>query len=170
MDGGIWHNNPIAIAERERKLIWSNLADLYPDVVLSIGTATSLLSHGNESPSSSALPLGVIPDIKHKIKIAKNHLASVHDCEKTWNDFLANVDANHLSRFVRLNPQLNMQIPKLDDVDSLRTLRQAVHDRMTQHLKIKQVANRLISSCFYFESTATPSDYPAPSIFSGNLD
>ena len=38
-DGGLYHNNPIYIADRERKLIWPLQQDEEPDVIVSIGTA-----------------------------------------------------------------------------------------------------------------------------------
>ncbi|KAF2420198.1 hypothetical protein EJ08DRAFT_690440 [Tothia fuscella] len=41
IDGAVFHNNPIELAERERKLIWPELQDSYPDIVVSLGTATS---------------------------------------------------------------------------------------------------------------------------------
>lgn len=167
MDGGIRHNNPIAIAERERKLIWSNSADWSPDVVLSIGTGSSLKPRRNNSQSSSALPRGVITDFKYKMKIAKDHIGSSLDCEQTWGDFIGRVDKDHCSRFIRINPELDMNVPKLDDVKNLRMLRDTVHMQMSQNDKIEQMANRLISLCFYFESTGPPSDYSQGSILPG---
>ncbi len=37
-DGGLYHNNPIEIADIERKLIWPEMEHQYPDIVLSLGT------------------------------------------------------------------------------------------------------------------------------------
>jgi hypothetical protein len=37
-DGGVYNNNPTNIAEHERKLVWPDLAEQEPDVVVSIET------------------------------------------------------------------------------------------------------------------------------------
>jgi predicted acylesterase/phospholipase RssA len=38
LDGALYYNNPVEVSDRERKLIWSDVADRHPDVVISIGT------------------------------------------------------------------------------------------------------------------------------------
>lgn len=34
----MYHNNPIQIADKERKLIWPSLKNKYPDITLYVGT------------------------------------------------------------------------------------------------------------------------------------
>ena len=41
MDGGLYYNNPVNVANRERKLLWPDVADCRPDLLLSIGTGTN---------------------------------------------------------------------------------------------------------------------------------
>ncbi|KAF2230441.1 hypothetical protein EV356DRAFT_536374 [Viridothelium virens] len=169
LDGAICHNNPIAVAEKERRLIWSNLVELSPDLVLSIGTGISRQPRNIDNQSTSAPPLGVYTNLKAKIKIVKNHIASSLDCERTWNDFQCRLGNSRLSRYMRLNPKLSMEIPKLDDVQSVLELRRVVRDKMSQDSRIEEIANRLISSCFYFELTEPQSDHSAGCIFSGRI-
>lgn len=38
LDGAIYYNNPVRVANHERKLLWPDVADHYPDILLSIGT------------------------------------------------------------------------------------------------------------------------------------
>jgi patatin-like phospholipase/acyl hydrolase len=38
LDGAIYHNNPVRLAHRERKLLWPDIANRDPDIFLSIGT------------------------------------------------------------------------------------------------------------------------------------
>lgn len=38
VDGGLYWNSPAIVAERERKLLWPDEADMEPDILLSIGT------------------------------------------------------------------------------------------------------------------------------------
>jgi hypothetical protein len=42
MDGALYHNNPVKVANHERKAIWPDVAENHPDVVLSIGTGQNL--------------------------------------------------------------------------------------------------------------------------------
>lgn len=42
MDGALYYNNPIKIADHERKLLWPDVADSHPDIMLSIGTGQNL--------------------------------------------------------------------------------------------------------------------------------
>ncbi len=42
MDGALYYNNPIKIANNERKLLWSDVAESHPDIMLSIGTGQNL--------------------------------------------------------------------------------------------------------------------------------
>ncbi|KAI9712097.1 MAG: hypothetical protein M1820_001806 [Bogoriella megaspora] len=145
LDGGIWHNNPITIAEAERKMIWSNMSEMSPDIVLSIGTATSpQLRKTAKEKVPVVPPVGVISHGKQLLKIAKDHVASSLNCEKTWDDFLGHVPKSmDWSRFIRINPELNMNIPALDEVQSLETLRAAVVARMTEHMDIVKVASKI---------------------------
>lgn len=38
LDGALYHNNPVRLVHRERKLLWPDVADKHPDILLSIGT------------------------------------------------------------------------------------------------------------------------------------
>jgi patatin-like phospholipase/acyl hydrolase len=39
LDGALYHNNPVLLVHRERKLLWPDVADREPDILLSIGTS-----------------------------------------------------------------------------------------------------------------------------------
>lgn len=38
LDGALYNNNPVNVAQRERKLLWPDVNDQHPDVLLSVGT------------------------------------------------------------------------------------------------------------------------------------
>ena len=38
LDGAIYYNNPVKVADNERKFLWPDVADASPDILLSIGT------------------------------------------------------------------------------------------------------------------------------------
>lgn len=39
LDGALYHNNPVRLAHRERKLLWPDVANRHPDILLSLGTS-----------------------------------------------------------------------------------------------------------------------------------
>ncbi|KAK4629215.1 Calcium-independent phospholipase A2-gamma [Fulvia fulva] len=84
LDGGIYHNNPINIADQERKLIWPSHQDVEPDVVVSIGTAyckydkkRTVLDKWRKKRR------GVISHGTYLKNIAADHVHSSLDSEKT---------------------------------------------------------------------------------------
>lgn len=42
IDGALYHNNPVQVANRERKLLWPDVANKHPDLLLSVGTGQNL--------------------------------------------------------------------------------------------------------------------------------
>lgn len=153
-DGALYHNNPIQIADKERKLIWPNMEDEHPDIVVSIGTAFGPKS----TPAiERTMPLrGVFSHGKALYKIAKNHVASSLDSEMTWENYMNVLQPLPIyrSRYVRLNPKLSEDPPALDEVSRMKYIRDLTRDKFSDDDRIREVALRLIASSFYFESSA----------------
>jgi hypothetical protein len=51
--GALYHNNPIKVAHRERKLIWPDVAKKHPDLFLSLGTSQKSSDLGRKLSSST---------------------------------------------------------------------------------------------------------------------
>ena len=158
-DGGIYHNNPINVADKERKLIWPDWKDAHPDIVLSVGTGYCLEAR-NERNTKEKLPgsrPGVFTYAKDLLKIAMDHIGSSLDTERTWQDFLNTKVLLDLDcdKFVRFNPKLEREV-RLDDVASMNELRMITREQLTNDKRIMEVAHRLIASSFYFEKTGAP--------------
>lgn len=113
LDGALYHNNPVDVANDERKLLWPEDASLHPDVLLSIGTG----HHGEASkPLESTTPKrhkfrrarlskdpddfpnpedrvkgpkswSVIPRLETWIRGMHNRFDNVLDAEETWHRF-----------------------------------------------------------------------------------
>lgn len=49
LDGALYHNNPVNVANRERKYLWPDVANARPDLLLSIGTGRSSSTIGNNA-------------------------------------------------------------------------------------------------------------------------
>ena len=158
VDGAIYHNNPINVAEQERKLLWPELEDSYPDVVLSLGTAFNAQLHRAESEKvTSASKRGVISHGVVLINLLKNHMATSLECEKIWDTFLVHLPkAVQFSRFVRINPQLTGEVPEMDDVKELQSLQMKVRNFLRYNEQVRKVSLQLVATTFYFQSTLPP--------------
>lgn len=154
-DGGVYHNNPINIAERERKLIWPDLADQEPDILVSIGT----MFCGKPEPKRMAKwvssPKGIVAHFRFLAKMASDHLHTSLDSQRTWEDFVSvrRPSDKNTSRYIRLNHELDEQPPKMDEVDQMQYLEEVARYRFGGDQSIKMLARRLVATSFYFEVT-----------------
>lgn len=155
VDGAIYHNNPIEIANKERKFIWPNMKDDYPDIVVSVGTT---IRSNSRHPSQLTSPPrnGVLSHWKSLYKMAAERIASGLDPKKAWDNSMSVLQPFPIDRqrYVRLNPQLSDELPRLDEVDRVIPLQELVRERWRDDRKILQVAVQLIASSFYFETSA----------------
>ncbi|KAI9861482.1 MAG: hypothetical protein M1824_002374 [Vezdaea acicularis] len=156
-DGGLYHNNPVVIADSERKLIWPEIACRHPDVFLSIGTGYNSVGAQEPSPERPSAKSGWISYAKIQYKIAIDHIANSLDSERAWIDFLRilNPSPEDRGRFIRLNIGLNGDPPRLDDLAQMKSLQYKVRSQFRHNKIIKHVAHRLIASCFFFERSDT---------------
>ena len=154
-DGAIYHNNPIQIADKERKLIWPELENNSPDIIVSVGTSYNPTARSSAENTLSPLSprLGVFSHGKSLMKIAMDHIASGLDSEKTWSSYMnvLHPPSNQRARYVRINPQLKENPPRLDEVERLPYIQDVVREISSTDVSIQNVALRLIASSFYFE-------------------
>lgn len=139
-DGGIYHNNPIMIADQERKLLGPQLADEHPDIVMSIGTSYNPDSARRiDMGRTSTLNLGALNQVKSLLGILMDHLALTLDSEKTWDSFMEILSppSSLRHRYMRLNPKLPEDPPALDQVDKLSHLQGIARTVMMEDGKIK---------------------------------
>ena len=157
MDGAIYHNNPIQIADKERKLIWPKLENESPDIIVSVGTSYNPAARSSAEKGMSPLSprLGVFSHGKSLMKISIDHVASPLESEKTWRSYIdvLNPPPSQKGRYVRINPQLKENPPRLDEVDRLPYIQEAVREILSTDVSIHNVALRLIASSFYFEKS-----------------
>lgn len=165
VDGAIYHNNPIQIADQERKLIWPNLKNEYPDIVLSIGTTFNPNSRSSGEKASGSR-LGVWSHGKSLYKMAIDRIASTLDSEKTWETYMSILQPPlvYRSRYVRLNPKLDEEPPRLDEVHRMEDIKGIVRKKWLESQEIRKVAHQLVASSFYFEKHA-PMESTADQIF-----
>jgi len=167
-DGGIKFNNPVALANEERKLIWPESRTQDPDILLSIGTAFDSSAARQPLEPGPQAKLGLKGFAMKMFKIAIDTLQDVLDCERSWVTFLESVgiqndDAERRRKYWRLNPDLNqirtetnsiglaVTLPKLDEVDEMDVLVSHTLCIFRGSPKLRDVKATLVSSLFYFE-------------------
>jgi hypothetical protein len=173
-DGGIKFNNPVEIADWERKTIWPELKDSDPDILLSIGTGyqetAEVAAAARPSPQkkkSSSAFLGrskTFEYAKNLAKIAADTLQESMNSEKMWHKFYHSVtrdgDKDRQKKYRRLNPCF-ADVPDLDMVDRINELEAETRARYFDSPEVASVASTLIASLFYIEEEPLV-DYPKP--------
>ena len=85
--------------------------------------------------------------------MAKNHIATSIECERIWSSFTANLPKHvKLSRFVRLDPELGVDVPQLDEVAHMERLRRSARQQLQQDVRVKTLAVQLVAALFYWET------------------
>jgi hypothetical protein len=183
------HNNPVALANSERKRIWkSSSGNVRTDIILSIGTGVQYLSpqtNGNvlrDIPIKKKKAVKLLPGSwKQKLITSYDVVMSTLSCEDAWTKFVNSTNGDfNPSILHRLNVQLESKPAKLDQVAKIRLLQDQVRSYFNekQSLKskkpylfhksyssgrghVKAVAQRLTASLFYFEEEKLGSELPA---------
>ena len=112
LDGAIFHNNPVEVANEERKLLWPEDAGMHPDVLFSIGTG----HHGEtagpfasaaqgsvrrrarlrkdfddfpkpEDRTKASKSLTIIPRLGSMLSGMRNRLDNIMSAEECWHRF-----------------------------------------------------------------------------------
>lgn len=187
MDGALFHNNPVRVADLERRLIWPDSKSSPPDILLSIGTSCNSTTRREAQKSlykTSGLGEGAEEkgfQKAHKstqmgkfYKIMKNRVENILDTEICWLEFMSDANArgheDAKNRYWRINPDLAVNPPALDDVKEFGSLKRRVHEFMRRTGFQKQtgeIARRLVASSFYLEVLRTLPD-DSGIIFYGN--
>lgn len=153
-DGALYHNNPVFIADSERKLLWPELADSPPDILISLGTGhnPSIIFEDPDVPQAPANPpkRGFISHIKTFKRIAQDHVKASLNFERTCKSWLRTIQNQHdkEERYIRLNISCSKDVPELDDIQSMPKLREYVREQFALNRLIDDVAHRLVASSF----------------------
>lgn len=166
LDGAVFHNNPVRIANYESKLIWPDSEELHPDILLSIGTGhdgsdtegyidmnrsdrrrfqirTMFNKEGTRlRKKSSNAALKAFPEVNGLLNIFKKRVESILDPELIWREFLQDVVGTSSpiqgQRYCRVNPKISFPTPKMDSKNQIHPLYEDVRQRLhTQGLRAK---------------------------------
>ena len=162
LDGGLYHNNPIKIADAESKAIWPESKHKQPDIVLSIGTGVEKSEMATDDPTSGAeewalpenseLPKDLDEGsfLKLLAAIGMNYISNSLACERMWHEWLETKapDTKNERRYRRLTVEFDDPI-EMDDPKKMPDCRLAV-EKMIEDSDILCIADQLIASCFFF--------------------
>ena len=131
------------------------MAQLPPDILLSIGSGFCRKLTSVKRPSTTTPRTGIGSNLKAFFRIAVDHIESSLDSEKAWRDYLEVLSPGPEQRwrYTRLNVELKEAPPRLDDVGSMEDLQQETMRQWKWDNRITDVAQHLIATCFYFEKT-----------------
>ncbi|KAM0796183.1 acyl transferase/acyl hydrolase/lysophospholipase [Usnea florida] len=160
VDGALYHNNPIFIAEQELNYIWPRPK---ADVMVSIGTGMDgRLEIGRDSRKEKERksetahsapwwnPWQKSP-MYDLAQIAVEHVKNSLDSQNTWETYLRSKKGESEKSYVRLNTIID-DLPELDAVskiDDLRTKSEKYWTKPEQRQLLRSLANHLLATCFY---------------------
>lgn len=185
LDGALYHNNPVRVADLERRLIWPDTNNSPPDILLSIGTSCDNTIRNEaqqnfnlhkqrtftmppesrdtvEGSRHRVLRREKVPQPRKFINILVNRVGNILDTELTWLTFMSEAirgDQDDKSRYHRINPNIGEEPPKLDETKKLPHLRHRMTHVMKNaafHNQIGEIARRLVASSFYVEVPSKP--------------
>jgi hypothetical protein len=153
LDGGFYNNCPAKIALSERQLLWGDVGDAHPDILLSLGTGHKLVDTDPAREVGNAATKQHRSIISRTWGMAGNLLEDQLECDKAWDDVvrqatgLCGKDRELVSRYVRLNVDIPRQVPRLDEVKRVEELEALVYAKEPN--EAREVAHRLIASSFF---------------------
>jgi hypothetical protein len=159
IDGAVFHNNPVRIANYESKLIWPDVDQCHPDILLSIGTGHNGADtegfvdvsqtdrrryHNREvlkkrppedrNPQRSYPALWAFPEVNSWVNVLFKRVDNLLDSEAIWRSFRSDVVGSssyiQAARYTRLNPQVKFRTPKMDDKSQIDRLDDDVTSRL----------------------------------------
>ncbi|KAJ4183356.1 hypothetical protein NW755_009847 [Fusarium falciforme] len=166
LDGGLWHNNPIRIADSEARAIWPNDKHAHPDMILSIGTGY----HKSELNASNGTQVFLDQVINESVPEAtgspKSRSFIYNIAETGVSQFMRSLNSERIwhewlqtrapgdgfeSRYRRLNVEFD-QIISMDDASdkAIKACRDSVNG--IPESTFESVADQLIASCFFFRA------------------
>ncbi|KAI5790575.1 hypothetical protein DFH27DRAFT_486168 [Peziza echinospora] len=160
-DGGLRFNNPVAVADHERELLWPSHLHSYPDIFLSIGTGhTADNSEEFDKPPGGVHKSHGVTEYFHRLKLIVNHQTNHQlDSQRIWEDHLeksgidVNRDTTRKRKYKRLDIKFTSgQLPKLHHVEKMAEFEKEVDAQLqlTDQLgMIEGIAAQLLASLFY---------------------
>ncbi|KAM7198241.1 hypothetical protein V8F20_006268 [Naviculisporaceae sp. PSN 640] len=167
-DGAIHNNCPVLVADHERGLIWNDVRDWSPDILLSLGTGCGPVSeeevrknireaekmHDGKATKTSGF--------RYMLRLAFHIIDNQINCEKKWEEYCRRSQtpgSEHMRvleqetqrRQLRINVDFPTERPALDAIRKLHEIENQAVKAVEYNPDIREIAHRLVASSFYFE-------------------
>ncbi|KAH6848113.1 hypothetical protein B0I37DRAFT_376721 [Chaetomium sp. MPI-CAGE-AT-0009] len=154
LDGAILYNNPVEIADQERKAIWPD--GHYPDIVLSLGTGHSTGDQSLPARKLTRSKTGIVTYVQDLIELLRMNMDTTLNCDEAWLKYesLIKSVAGHFDAEIpmfRISPTLQGRLPGLDETAKAKDLNERVATALKDDCTVIKVARQLVASSFYFE-------------------
>lgn len=161
LDGAVFYNNPVRIANYESKLLWPDAEECHPDILLSIGTGhheadtdgilkptrsdcrrlqiRKVINQVNPTTRERRSIPGFrgFTEVESWVAMFKKRVESVLDAELTWKEFRKDVVGTSspiaAERYIRINPRTKNRTPKMDDKTQVHFLHDEVKSGLRTH-------------------------------------
>lgn len=149
-------------------MIWSDMQDAPADVLLSIGAGKNI----KDNTPAQLSPITTLNSVTRRNTLnttrplrpsaTVNKLDDYSSNDKIWDRFIRSKSLPKSSisteeirqRYIRINPALDMKIPKLDAARKVYELEREAREVLQSNAgQVKEAAHRLIASSFFFEKT-----------------
>lgn len=147
-DGALNYNNPIEVAEYERKMLWPD--HLHPDLLLSLGTGGEPKEEIEFEPDIVS-QRGLVGYLKRLKAIVAHQNKFVMNSELAWENFRGrkNLERMEDHAYIRLSMEIE-EAPRIDEVEKLGFLIQEANNYAQNHESvINDTVTKLIASLFY---------------------
>ncbi|KAF8462152.1 acyl transferase/acyl hydrolase/lysophospholipase [Kalaharituber pfeilii] len=161
-DGGLNFINPVAVADRERELLWPSFLHPDPDILLSLGTGfvPGIPEEQEKTPQAFTVPgsqgaVSYLNSLKVIINHQTNHQFNSH---RLWDDYMERMGINSNMSNTKTNKYRRLDVPFPSEVPRLHHVNQM--DAMEAHVDsyyypaanssiLNQIAAQLVASLFY---------------------
>lgn len=105
----------------------------------------------------SAAKKGIVSHGMNMFNILKKKMETALDCDRIWDDYSAVVATRDrqagmtTSRYHRINPRLEGEVPELDEKDKMGQVRRSALAALERDHDIDRIARQLLASIFYFQ-------------------
>ena len=147
-DGALNYNNPIEVAEYERKMLWPD--HLHPDLLLSLGTGGEPKEEIELEPDVIA-QRGLVGYLKRLKAIVAHQNKFVMNSELAWENFRGRKALEKMEdrAYIRLSMEMD-EPPRIDEVEKLDFLiKEATRYAESHEGVINDTVTKLIASLFY---------------------
>ena len=147
-------NNPVEVADMERKLIWPDTEHYPPDIIISIGAGYNASSKKPLWRANTWRPKSRLDD-----RVTLDPSQSSLIAQDTWDHYKDSLPSRPRDdiRYIRLNLPMDCRVPRLDDVDEMKPFQRQAKS-LLRGFNFVQCAQQIIASCFFLDIIQPPTE------------